>query len=270
MEIKIDLKESELGSLYTTATQSFIHDQPDRFVPYGDSFTIDQVIEAWEKNDNLGTMVWFEDFLNMKIFEAGQKAFGKQCFVMYDESDYDYCAWIETDFQSFLKTPDEEEDNSALGNDNNIVLVAGENTTELMMDLAKSSIAHLNPLSTVTINEELIAADIPERAVQVIYPDDTVEIFEGEGQKAIADALQIDKEAVIVECTEKVPDGSYQVEAVGYPFISEKKVKVSKGKINRKQMTEAAAELLYKSGYWGRFIELTQFDEGRLHIFIGS
>ena len=265
MEIKIDLKESELGSLYTTATQSFIHEQPDRFVPYNDRFTIDQVIEAWEKNDNLGTMVWFEDFLNMKIFEAGQKAFSKQCFVMYDEGSDDYCAWIERDFNSFLTTPDEEEDN-----DNNIVLVAGENTTELMMDLAKSSIAHLNPLSTVTINEELIAADIPERAVQVIYPDDTVEIFEGEGQKAIADALQIDKEAVIVECTEKVPDGSYQVEAVGYPFISEKKVKVSKGKINRKQMTEAAAELLYKSGYWGRFIELTQFDEGRLHIFIGS
>jgi len=109
MEIKIDLKESELGSLYDTATQSFIHDQPDRFVPYGDSFTIDQVIEAWEKNDNLGTMVWFDDFLSMKIFEAGQKAFNKKCFVMYDESDYNYCAWIEADFQSFLSDSEEEE-----------------------------------------------------------------------------------------------------------------------------------------------------------------
>ena len=130
MEIKIDLKESELGSLYNTATESFIHDQSDRL-------------------------------------------------VMYDEGSDDYCAWIETDFQSFLSSSEEEEDNSAPSNDNNIVLVAGENTTELMMDLARSSIAHLNPLSTVTINEELIAADIPEGAVQVIYPDDTVEIFEG-------------------------------------------------------------------------------------------
>ena len=167
MEIKIDLKESELGSLYNTATESFIHDQSDRFVPYDDSFTIDQVIEASEKNDTVGTMVWFDDFLSVKIFEAGHKAFNKKCFVMYDESDYNYCAWIEAEF------------NAGGDHDNNIVLVAGENTTELMMDLARSSIAHLNPLSTVTINEELIAADIPEGAVQVIYPDDTVEIFEG-------------------------------------------------------------------------------------------
>jgi len=109
MEIKIDLKESELGSLYITATESFIHDQSDRFVPYDDSFTIDQVIEAWEKNDSLGTMVWFEDFLNMKIFEAGQKAFNKKCFLMYDEGSDDYCAWIERDFNSFLSSSEEEE-----------------------------------------------------------------------------------------------------------------------------------------------------------------
>lgn len=109
MEIKIDLKESELGSLYNTATESFIHDQSDRFVPYDDSFTIDQVIEASEKNDTVGTMVWFDDFLSMKIFEAGHKAFNKKCFVMYDESDYNYCAWIERDFNSFLSSSEEEE-----------------------------------------------------------------------------------------------------------------------------------------------------------------
>ena len=53
-------------------------------------------------------------------------------------------------------------------------------------------------------------------------------------------------------------------------YISETSVRVKDGKANLGDVLNASISILEQTGYWGKFIESLDFDNGHLELSIGS
>lgn len=107
MAIQIEFTKEELHLLWHTACASFVIDDPDRFdfiPPKGMSgeAVLRHIIDAPLPVD-VGTLVFFESFVDAKLFQAAYLDFypDRACYLVFDSGNDEYAAWLEVGFEIF-------------------------------------------------------------------------------------------------------------------------------------------------------------------------